>query len=36
MPGGKAVIVDLMKRTKPANREAEDQMEASGPKSETP
>jgi len=35
MPGGKPVKVDLMKRAKAANREAEDQMGASGPRSET-
>ena len=36
MPEGKAVRIDLMKRARAANREAEDQTGASGPKSETP
>jgi len=36
IPGGKAVAVDLMKRTSAPSRAAEDQTGASGPSSVTP
>jgi len=36
MPRGKAVRVDLMKRARAANRAAENQTGASGPRSVTP